>query len=142
MATGQTFTVGTTFGCSSGPTYAGTTTNQPPANGNVSINPQAFVPAGNTDVTIYGETIVKNNVTGYGAQMSLIALNGQVNTPQVTVKFKAANAGNTDLTYVLQSGQSLAFSSNSQMSYNTTSITVTPDPVSNTQVNIIVMVNS
>lgn len=141
MASGQTFTVGTQFGGGGTPTYNGQTIVQPPANGNVAINPQVFIPAGNSDVIIYTEPIVAANVQGYGAYCKTINQVG-ANTPQVTVKFKVAAVGNTDLSYVLSAGQAVGFPNNTAWVYNSTSIRVTPDPYSNTEVDIVVIVTS
>ena len=132
-APGQPFTVTTTFGTPSGPTFRGSTVVAPPADGNNVIGPidqvvsLAITPSG--DQTIYASEIVHANIQGFGFLATLVTAGS--GTASVTIKLKGAGGGSTDVTYTLTptNGQPMAVAFPllpSTITSNITSITVTP----------------
>lgn len=142
---GQTFTVKEGWGTTNGPSYTGQKSVAPPTNGNVAVNIDAVVFAGNAPVTVYSNDIPVAKIEAVGLNVLTAALNGNANTPAVSVAFKNAGAGgNTDVTFALAAGRSPGYPTAAAAGIisNTTSITVTPDPVSDVAVNITVMLDS
>ena len=130
---GQQFTVSTSFGTPSGPTFKGSTVVNPPADGNNVIGPidqlvsQAITPSG--DQTIYADGIVSANIQGFGFLATLVTPGS--GTASITINLKGCGAGGADVTYTLTptTGQPMAVAFASLPSTvvgNITSITATP----------------
>jgi hypothetical protein len=149
---GATFTITTQFGISNGPNYTGNNVVAPPVSGN---NPQLITsqacPA-NTNTTVWTGNAAYTDLQpsgglggGLGFQIATAALNGNVNTPSVTVLLK--NGANTALSIALSSGQSWAVANPATLWTNTTTNTITSivvqgDTVSNTTINGILNFNT
>ena len=140
---GSTFTIGTQFGVSSGPTYTGSTNILPDAigtTGNTVLNPSALVLANTlqTLVEIYPNAISNTSIEAYGFAAQTTNLNSNVNTPVVTVQFRHA-ASNTNIT--LLAGQALAWANNSAIPAPITAIYVKPDVTSDVQVDGLITID-
>ena len=141
---GSTFTIGTQFGVSSGPTYTGSTAIAPGNTGNVIVNLDKFIPAGNTLVatTILTDSLSVADVQAFGIATRTIDLNSNPNTPAVTVVFNGAS-GAANLSFAQSAGMAVAYPTAAAGGWNTntntvTSISVFPDGTSNTQVSILI----
>lgn len=139
---GSTFTIGTQFGVSSGPTYTGSTSVEPGDTGNVIVNLDKLIPAGNSPLTILTDSINVADVQAFGIATKTIDLNSNANTPHVHVIFNGASGG-SDLSFLQQAGEAVAYptAASGGWTANTNtavSISVTPDVTSNTQVSILI----
>ena len=132
MAAGQAFTVKTTFGIPIGPTYAGAVTVQPPAGGNNQPLIDQVITHSGSEQQIY-EAVDHTKLQGFGFTAKLLALNGNVGTPAIVLKFKAAGPAAADLTYTLHDGESVAFPINT-LTGDATSVKVLPDTTSDFQI--------
>jgi hypothetical protein len=127
----QTFSVVTQFGVSNGPTYSGSTSVAPAVNGN-NTDLYAFnVPHGASPLVVDANALPSTaRFGGLGFQCQLVALNANVSTPSLTVKLTGAGPTDSDLSYTLSPGQSVAFTNNNFLTGVWTGITVTPDATS------------
>ena len=131
---GQPFKISTSFGTPIGPTYTGSTTIQPGANGGNIIGPidqvVSLAITSSGDQTIYSSDIIASKVLALGFIATLVTAGS--GTASVTVKLKAAGTGSADVDFVLTPTQGnpngVAFPSAAAAGIvgNITSITCTP----------------
>lgn len=148
---GTPFTIGTSFGIGTGPTYQGSTVINPQDTGN---NPQLIDQtvehAGSGTVTIWVGSALYTDLQpsggkggGYGFYVTTTALNGNTGTPACTIKFM--NSTNLVYSIALSSGQAYAMPTTTGFSGSYTSITtiqVVPDVTSDLEVFGILNFNS
>ncbi len=130
---GTNFTVTTIFGIDNGPTYRGAIVVPPGGDGN---NPQLIdqsIVHDSSDAPLCDAAFAAADLNGFGFLVALTALNANTGTPQVTVKINGA--GGVIVSYTLENGESVAFTDNTQLGGTAvTSITVTPDTISDFEV--------
>ena len=136
MSAGSDWNVSTKFGSSDGPTYEGkTTVPANPATGNNDVQIDKVVdhaPSGET--TISADPVTKANVLGLGFLAKVTSLNGNSGTPAVTILLKGAGVGGADLSLPLAGGEAVAFTDNTFMTGDATSITCVADTISDFEI--------
>ena len=131
---GQPFTIATSFGTPTGPTFTGKTIIPAGANGGNIIGPidqivsLAITPSG--DQTIYSSDVIYSKILALGFIATLVTAGS--GTASVTVKLKAAGTSSADIDFVLTptqgnpSGVAFASAAAAGIVGNITSITCTP----------------